>query len=66
MIYKEDLDGMSCAQGHSSKGLFLHSACHIGAPTWVRYEDGILTICCASCNKVIIAVAVASKIKEGG
>jgi len=62
MIYKEDLDTMQCNAGHEAKGVWIHSSCHTTVPTWVRYEDGVLIIRCATCNKVISEVAVASKI----
>lgn len=62
MIYKEDLDTMQCNTGHEGKGVWIHSLCHITVPTWVRYEDGVLIIRCAACNKVICEVGVAEKI----
>lgn len=65
MIFKEDLDAMVCRNCHNGKGLNLHSACHVTSPTWSRYEDGVLVVRCATCNKVIVEVAVASKIEKG-
>ena len=63
MLYKEELDKMECAAGHKAKGFWLHSKCHITIPTWVRYEDGIISVRCSVCDKVVAEIAIASNIK---
>ena len=74
MLYKEDLDAMHC--GHCEKNayphqklmggpeFYFHGRCHITSPTWTSYEDGVLTITCAECKKVIAKIAV--KNREAG
>ena len=61
MFYKEDLDKMECAMSHGAKKLWLHSKCHITAPTWVKYENGVLNIHCSWCSKIVAKIAVKSK-----
>lgn len=65
MLYKEDLDKMTCAMGHQTNALWLHSSCHLKQSTWIRYKNGILTITCATCNKIITQIAVAPRQKPG-
>lgn len=33
--------------------LYIHSRCHIGAPTWAVLSGAVLTIECAECRKVV-------------
>jgi len=63
MMYKEDLDGLQggmpgCTEVHGP--LCLHSKCHNGEPTWAWYEGGMIKIRCATCNALVVEVAVAS------
>jgi len=65
-LTQADLRGVQCQtpgcdhQGHGP--LFLHGRCHPEAGTWASYEDGVITIVCATCEKLVVKVAVA----EGG
>lgn len=67
MLYKEDMDKMSCGHCHEGErsiappGLFFHGRCHVSSPTWTHYSDGILTVTCAECGEEIVIIAVASK-----
>lgn len=46
-----------CSADHTN-GLIIHSTCHTGAPSWVRYSAGVMTISCAVCGAFICEVAV--------
>lgn len=69
MLYKEDLDAMSCTMCEKDNTFphqkltggnefYFHGRCHIESPTWVQYEKGCLTISCATCKKKIAEIAV--------
>lgn len=56
MLYKEDLDKVTCATpgcDHSShdSGMFFHGKCHPQSPAWVEYRDGLIHVTCAICGK---------------
>jgi hypothetical protein len=62
-LYKEGLKDLKCPCGvpGCEDPLYMHSKCHPEAPTWARYFDGVLTIECSVCRKVIAEFAVASR-----
>ena len=62
-LYKEDLDQVQCSCGRIAceDPVFLHSGCHIKSPTWCSYFDGVLTVRCAECKKIVAEIAVAKK-----
>jgi hypothetical protein len=59
-IYRETLDAMPCGHcGQKQHGpMFLHSACHPGAPSVVYYNEGVVFVKCSECKKTIVNVAV--------
>lgn len=63
IVTREVLDGMGCQMpgcDHTAHdGLVLHARCHLDAATWATYHDGVLTISCAVCERVIVRLAVA-------
>ena len=62
-LYKEDMKDLRCTCGHPGceDPLYLHPKCHIEAPTWAKYFDGILTIECIECEQIIAEFAIASR-----
>lgn len=62
MLTKADLDGLQCSNLACSEyhgGLYLHSRCHPGVPTWAVYEAGKLRIECSECGATVTTVLVA-------
>lgn len=60
----DDLKAMTCAgcgaeHEHGKNPVFLHARCHPSAGTFASYLDGVLTVACARCNKLVARVAVA-------
>lgn len=56
-----------CGESDASHGeLFLHSNCHRGAPTWVKYVKATrcLEISCSECRRLVAVVKVASHEEE--
>lgn len=51
-----DCGDPACQNG----GLFFRSLCHNDVPTWVEYNNGVLTVRCAECDNEIAQVAVGS------
>ena len=41
-------------------GLALTADCHPGAPLFLFYRDGVLTLKCASCHDTVAQISVAS------
>jgi len=66
VLYKEDLDDMTCTCGKPAceDPIVFHGRCHPRAKTWCYYFDGMLTVRCADCDKVVTEVAVARKVKD--
>lgn len=67
--YREDFDMSKCTEcEHGAPGyedtLYLHSNCHKGLPYFAGYFDGVLTLTCAVCDKVVAKIAVASRKNE--
>lgn len=66
--YREDLDQVQCSGHdgtaphhiHPDEPVFLHSACHTGAPMTVMYHGGVLEVLCYVCRRVVTRIAVAS------
>jgi hypothetical protein len=61
VMTKEDLNKSGCGLPnctHDHSKLFLHSSCHIEAPTWVIYEKAIETLIvkCADCGNEVIRI----------
>jgi hypothetical protein len=57
------LDHMQCGTPGctSTHGEFcLHGRCHLDAPSWPWYEAGVLTLRCATCNRVVSRIKVAA------
>lgn len=54
------------ACGHDSHVIFFHSRCHPKAATWAKYTsgDGVLTITCSVCERIIAEVQVSEKLKN--
>ena len=52
----------NCDHDHSV--LFLHSRCHMGRPTTVRYikETGTISVRCAVCDSVVAEIKVAHEL----
>lgn len=66
-LTQTDLNQLQCAEcvsdpgrrtDHEHDALFLHARCHIDSATWTSYHEGVLTIECAECGKVICEIAV--------
>ncbi len=62
-LTRRDLDGAVCAVpgcDHTSHdGLVLVGACHPSGKTRVDYRDGILTVSCGRCSRLIAQIKVA-------
>jgi hypothetical protein len=64
-LTRQDLDRVGCEKpgcDHTAHdGLYLHSHCHPGHPTWTHYSavSGTITIECAECDQPIVRIAVA-------
>lgn len=69
-LTREVLDGMPCGgcgkeigdpEQHSAHDMrrWLHGRCHMSAGTRVSYLDGVLTVACRECKKLIVEIAVA-------
>ena len=75
MLFREDLEkllaqGCACCKKegkdpkkeHSHKQpLYFHAKCHIDAPPWSYYKNGIIHIECSVCRQPIFSFQVASK-----
>lgn len=63
ILYKEELDKAKCTCGQPGcdHSIFIHSQCHIEAPTWCEYSNGFLKITCSKCGKVTGLIAVATR-----
>jgi hypothetical protein len=62
-LHKEDFDGQICHCGDDGCDMsimYLHSSCHLGAPTEASYSGGEITIRCSVCKTFIASIAVAS------
>lgn len=69
-LTREKLDGMACSEcgkdlgdpvhkeGHDRR-LWLHGRCHPSAGSRVSYLDGVVTVACRQCKKLIAELAVA-------
>ncbi len=66
MMYQEDLDGLTCQCGQPGceGALFLHSRCHLDAHLDAKYFNGVLTLTCAKCDKLIAEISVAREPDE--
>lgn len=67
-LYREDMDKMSCGNpeckhkdGAHNEKLFLYGRCHLRDPTWSYYQNGVVTVVCATCDQVIASFHVAMK-----
>lgn len=63
-LAKEDLDKAQCDTSECTEkhgSLTLHVRCHMESPTWATYSNGILTIKCATCEKVGAKILVGLK-----
>jgi len=62
-LTREELDKMTCAGCHGDEHahgpLFLHARCHMHAGTFASYLNGVLTVTCAKCKKLVAKIAVA-------
>jgi hypothetical protein len=67
-LYREDMEEgpacRACGDGCPHGELYLHSACHPQAPTWVSYFADLLTLHCSACRKVVASFVVASRADE--
>ena len=46
---------MECACCDKEGVMYMHGRCHPESPTWaIFHPDGLLTIVCAECDKVIV------------
>lgn len=67
---RDVMDGFACQSEDCDHDLclgeatYLHSACHPGKPTWVRYLNGVAEVLCAVCEQQVIAIAVADETQE--
>ena len=65
MLYREQLDHMRCGrpgcthENHGGDAVYLHGRCHMDSPSWVKYEDGVVTVSCSKCKRPIAEIAVA-------
>ena len=67
-IRQGDMDKARCASAGCENGsphkhpgpLFLHGRCHESSGSFVSYFEGLLTIACAKCKKLIAQVEVAT------
>lgn len=68
MLYQEDMANMQCPCGKPGceDPLYIHGKCHMTAPAWVKYFDGVLTVECSVCETQIAQFAVAKRPKEKG
>ena len=63
IAYKEDLDMLKCLCGMPAceSRVIFHSDCHLNAPTWCEYFNGVLKVFCSVCSKTIVEIKVAKK-----
>lgn len=60
-LTKDDFERMQCENPdcrHESHELVLHSNCHPRTPTWTAYRNGVLTVTCSLCHRVVAEIAV--------
>lgn len=61
-LYKEDLPTGCQAQGCDCGGrLYINARCHPGNGIDFFIEDGVMHFECKVCNRVIVAIHIASK-----
>jgi hypothetical protein len=65
LSFKEDLDQLGCGvpgcEHSHHDGIYLHARCHLDAPTWASYREGVLTLTCSRCGRHVDAVAIAAR-----
>jgi hypothetical protein len=60
-LIRRDLDNASRREIRiDAAGLAVTATCHPGAPLFVWYREGVLTLRCASCRDMVGQIAVAS------
>jgi hypothetical protein len=62
---RADLDAKKCGNpgcDHSAhdKPLYVHAPCHLDAPPWFAYYDGVLVVTCSVCDAFVCGIRVAS------
>jgi LSD1 subclass zinc finger protein len=69
-LFKEDLDrqmnaGCSnpdCTADHKiGEEMYLSSKCHLGAPNFVTYREGVVIVRCSICQDIVLEIEVASQ-----
>ena len=64
VVGRKELDklaGCGCAEckdGKELKEFYFHGKCHMESPTWVHYKNGVLTIECVECKKIVAKILV--------
>jgi hypothetical protein len=64
-LTRHDLDQLVCgicgegAEGHEHDPFYIHSRCHMDAPIWAIYTEGVIIFKCAECDREITKVSVA-------
>lgn len=62
-VTQQELDSMTCAhegcdhKSHSSQ-MVIHPRCHVGAPTWCWYDNGVINVKCSECDSLVVRIAV--------
>lgn len=65
-LSRADLDAAECEHcddpGHVHDPLVLNQRCHSGAGSEVSYHDGVLTVLCRRCDKLVAEISVAGPV----
>lgn len=68
-LTRKELDVTTCATpgcDHSAhSGLVLSGRCHVGAPSKVEYQSGVLYVSCAICETPVVEIAVQAEAITG-
>jgi len=65
VLTRAQMDPMTCSvegcdHADHQGGLVMHARCHVESPTWCAYQDGVLTVTCAECDREVARIAVAA------
>lgn len=62
-LYAEDFVPMKCETPGCTCGgaIFIHPRCHPEAGTWVSILDGVATVICRECRKLVVEIRIANR-----
>ena len=64
VLSRKDLDKLNCMdptydhKDPDKEGIFIHSKCHIEAPPWAHYLEGVLIFTYSVCQKETVRIAI--------